>query len=39
MYSHKQLSSWVCYVWHFHAEGQYYGEVTEVFCKKMTTVS
>jgi len=34
MYSHKQLSGWVYNAWHFHAKGQYFGEVTEAFCKK-----
>ena len=34
MYRHKQLSSLVYDAWHFHARGQYFGEVTEAFCKK-----
>jgi len=34
MYSHKQLYSWVYDDWHFHAKGQYLGEVIEVVCKK-----
>jgi len=33
MYSYKQLSNWVYDAWHFHAKGQYFGEVTEAFCK------
>ena len=31
--SDVQLSIWVYDAWHFHAKGQYFGEVTEAFCK------